>query len=157
LEVISRAAFDLHAVFKTVAESSVRLCGADRAFIFRFDSELLPMVVAFNSSPELEEFLLRHPMQPGRHSASGRAALEPSTVHIPHVQADPEFTYGSKDVETVRTVLAVPIVKGADLLGVMALNRLEVRPFSEQQIALVETFADQAAIAIDNVRLLEEL
>ena len=73
------------------------------------------------------------------------------------MQADPEFTYGAKDFEVVRTVLAVPILKGDDLLGVMIMNRLEVRPFSDQQIALVETFADQAAIAIENVRLLEEL
>ena len=157
LEVISRSAFDLHAVFKTVAESSVRLCGADRAFIFRFDGELLRMVVAFNSSPEFEEWIAQHPIRPGRHSGSARAALERSTIHIPDVQADPEFTYGAKDFEAVRTVLAVPILKGADLLGVMILNRLEVRPFSDQQIALVETFADQAAIAIENVRLLEEL
>jgi GAF domain-containing protein len=157
LEVISRSAFDLHAVFKTVAESSVRLCGADRAFIFRFDGELLRMVVAFNSSPEFEEWVTQHPIRPGRHSGSARAALERSTIHIPDVQADPEFTYGAKDFEAVRTVLAVPILKGADLLGVMILNRLEVSPFSDQQIALVEAFADQAAIAIENVRLLEEL
>jgi GAF domain-containing protein len=157
LDVISRSAFDLHAVFKTVAESSVRLCGADRAFIFRFDGELLRMVVAFNSSPEFEKWISEHPLRPGRHSASARAALERSTIHIPDVQADPEFTYGAKDFEAVRTVLAVPILKGADLLGVMILNRLEVRPFSDQQIALIETFADQAAIAIENVRLLEEL
>ena len=157
LDVISRSAFDLHAVFKTVAESSVRLCGADRAFIFRFDGELLRMVVAFNSSPEFEEWIAQHPIRPGRHSASARAALERSTIHIPDAQADPEFTYGAKDFEAVRTVLAVPILKGADLLGVMILNRLEVRPFSDQQIVLVETFADQAAIAIENVRLLEEL
>ena len=157
LDVISRSAFDLHAVFKTVAESSVRLCGADRAFIFRFDGELLRMVVAFNSSPEFEEWIAQHPIRPGRHSGAARAALERSTIHIPDVQADPEFTYGAKGFETVRTVLAVPILKGADLLGVMILNRLEVRPFSDQQIALVETFADQATIAIENVRLLEEL
>jgi class 3 adenylate cyclase len=157
LEVISRSAFDLHAVFKTVAESSVRLCGADRAFIFRFDGELLRMVVAFNSSPEFEEWIAQHPVRPGRYSASARAALERNTIHIPDVQADPEFTYGAKDFEAVRTVLAVPILKGVDLLGVMILNRLEVRPFSDQQIALIESFADQAAIAIENVRLLEEL
>jgi GAF domain-containing protein len=157
LDVISRSAFDLHAVFKTVAESSVRLCGADRAFIFRFDGELLRMAVAFNSSPEFEDWIARHPIRPGRHSGAARAALERNTIHIPDVQADSEFTYGAKGFEAIRTVLAVPILKGADLLGVMILNRLEVRPFSDQQIALVETFADQAAIAIENVRLLEEL
>jgi GAF domain-containing protein len=131
--------------------------GADRAFIFRFDGEILRMAVAFNASPEFEEWIAQHPVRPGRHSASARAALERRTVHIHDVQADPEFTYGARDFEAVRTVLAVPILKGADLLGVMILNRLEVRPFSDQQIVLVEIFADQAAIAIENVRLLDEL
>jgi GAF domain-containing protein len=157
LEVISRSAFDLQAVFETVAESSVRLCGADRAFIFRFDGEFLRMVVAHNSSKEFAEWVATHPIRPGRHSGSARAALERRTIHIPDVQVDPEFTYGAKDFEAVRTVLAVPILKGDNLLGVMIMNRLEVRPFSDQQIALVETFADQAAIAIENVRLLDEL
>ena len=157
LEVISRSAFDLHAVFKTVAESSVRLCGADRAFIFRFDGEMLRMAVAFNSSPEFEEWVAQHPIRPGRHSGSARAALERRTIHVPDVLADPEYTYEAKDVEPIRTILGVPILKGDELLGVMMIYHLEVRPFTDNQIALVETFADQAAIAIENVRLLEEL
>jgi GAF domain-containing protein len=157
LEVISRSAFDLHAVFKTVAESSVRLCGADRAFIYRFDGEMLRMAVAFNSSPEFEEWVAQHPIRPGRHSGSARAALERRTIHVPDVLADPEYTYGAKDVEPIRTILGVPILKGDELLGVMMIYHLEVRPFTDKQIALVETFADQAAIAIENVRLLEEL
>ena len=105
LEVISRSAFDLHAVFKTVAESSVRLCGADRAFIFRFDGEMLRMAVAFNSSPEFEEWVAQHPIRPGRQSGSARAALERRTIHIPDVLADPEYVYGAKEVEPIRTVL----------------------------------------------------
>jgi GAF domain-containing protein len=158
LEVISRSAFDLQAVFETVAGSSVRLCGADRAFIWRFDGELLRMVVALNASQALKEFIAQNPIRPGRNSAAGRAALERKTVHIPDVLADPEYTYGSKNVENYRTILAVPILKGDDLLGVMNIYHLEgVRPFTEKQIALIETFADQAAIAIDNVRLLDEL
>ena len=157
LEVISRSAFDLQAVFETVAESSVRLCGADRAFIFRFDGELLRMVVAYNSSPDFVEWVANHPIRPGRHSGSARAALERRTIHVPDVLADPEYTYGAKDVEPIRTILGVPILKGDDLLGVMMIYRLEVRPFTDRQIALVETFADQAAIAIENVRLLDEL
>jgi signal transduction histidine kinase/putative methionine-R-sulfoxide reductase with GAF domain len=158
LEVISRSAFDLQAVFETVVESSVRLCEADRAFIFRFDGELLRMTVAFNTvSREWKEYLAQHPTRPGRNSAAGRAALERRTVHIPDVQADHEYTFGAKNVEKVRTVLAVPILKGKDLLGVVVIYHLVVRPFTEKQIALVETFADQAAIAIDNVRLLDEL
>jgi signal transduction histidine kinase len=155
LEVISRSAFDLQAVFETVAESSVRLCGADRAFIFRFDGELLRMVVAYNSPPEFKEWVAQHPIRPGRHSGSARAALERRTIHIPDVRADPEYTYGAKDAEAIRTILGVPILKGDNLLGVMMIYRLEVKHFTDKQIALVETFADQAAIAIDNVRLFE--
>ena len=157
LKVISRSAFDLNAVFQTVAESSVRLCGADRAFIFRFDGELLRMAVAFNSSPEFTEWVAQHPIRPGQHSGSARAALERRTIHIPDVLSDPNYSYGAKDVETIRTVLGVPILKGDDLLGVMMIYHLEVRPFTDKQIALVETFADQAAIAIENVRLFEEV
>jgi class 3 adenylate cyclase len=157
LEVISRSAFDLQAVFETVAESSVRLCGADRAFIFRFDGEVLRMAVAYNSSAEFAEWVANHPIRPGRHSGSARAALERRTIHVPDVLADPEYTYGAKDVEPIRTILGVPILRGDDLLGVMMIYRLEVRPFTDKQIALVETFADQAAIAIENVRLLDEL
>jgi two-component system, NtrC family, sensor kinase len=155
LEVISRSAFDLQAVFETVAESSVRLCGADRAFIFRFDGELLRMVVAYNSPPDFSEWVAQHPIRPGRHSGSARAALERRTIHIPDVRTDPEYTYGAKDAEAIRTILGVPILKGDNLLGVMMIYRLEVRPFTDKQIALVETFADQAAIAIENVRLFE--
>jgi GAF domain-containing protein len=158
LQVISRAAFDLRPVFEAVAESSVRLCGADRAFIFRFDGELLRMAVAYNAPPEFKDWVARHPIRPGRHSGSARAALERRTIHIPDVRADPEYTYGAKDAEAIRTVLGVPILKGDDLLGVMMIYHLQgVRPFTNKQIALVETFADQAAIAIENVRLFREI
>ena len=155
LEVISRSAFDLRAVFETVAESSVRLCGADRAFIFQFDGELLRMAASYNATPEFAEWVNEHPIRPGTHSGSARAALERRTIHIPDVRVDPDYVYGAKDVETIRTVLGVPILKGDELLGVMMIYHLEVRPFTDKQIALVETFADQAAIAIENVRLFE--
>src|ERR1700720_3851840 len=100
----------------------------------------------------------RHPIRPGRHSGSARAALERRTIHIPDVRADPEYTYGAKDAEAIRTVLGVAILKGDDLLGVMMIYHLQgVGPFTDKQIALVETFADQAAIAIENVRLFHEI
>jgi GAF domain-containing protein/DNA-binding response OmpR family regulator len=155
LKVISRSAFDLRPVFETVAEAAVRLCEADKAFIFRFDGELLRSVVAYNASPELAEFIRQNPIRPGRDSGAGRAAFERRTVHIPDVLADPEYAYGSKGVDPIRTVLTVPMLKGDDLLGVILTYRLEVKPFTDKQIALVETFAGQAAIAIENVRLFD--
>ena len=156
LDVISRSALDLRVVFETVAESSVRLCAADRAFIMRFDGEMLRMAVAYNVSQEFKEFVVQNPFRPGRHSAAARVALERRTVHIPDVLADLEYKYGAKTFEAFRTVLGVPILKDENLLGVIIIYHVgEVRPFTDKQIALVETFADQAAIAIENVRLFE--
>ena len=157
LQVISRSAFDLQPVFDIVAESSVNLCEAERATIYSYDGELLRVVTALNAPPEFKEWVAQHPLRPGRHSGAARAALERRTIHIPDVQADPEYTFGAKDVEPIRTVLAVPILKGDDLLGVIIIYRFEVRPFTDKLIALVETFADQSAIAIENVRLFEEV
>jgi GAF domain-containing protein len=155
LEVISRSAFDLKVVFETVVESSARLCAADRALIHRFDGEVLRVAAAFNASDELEEWMKQNPIPLVRHSGAGRAALERRTIHVPDFMADPEFTLAAKYIETVRTIVWVPILKGDDLLGVLTLYHLQVRPFTDKQIALVETFADQAAIAIENVRLFE--
>jgi signal transduction histidine kinase len=115
------------------------------------------MAASFNAPLDFKEWVDRHPIRPGRHSGAARAALERETVHIPDIFADPEYTFGAKDLEIVRTILAVPILKGDDLLGVIMVYRLEMKPFTGQQIALVETFADQAAIAIENVRLLDAL
>ena len=157
LKVISRSAFDLQAVFETVVERSARLCGANRARanIYRFDGELLRVAATFNVPPKVREWLEQHPIRPGRHSGTARVALERRTIHVPDVLADPEYTYGVKAVEPFRSILGVPILKGEELLGVLLIYHLEVRPFTDKQIALVETFADQAAIAIENARLFE--
>jgi GAF domain-containing protein len=157
LEVISRSAFDLQPVFETIAESAVRLCEARLAFIYRFDGELLRMVADYKTPAEFKKWMADHPIRPGRDSATGRAALERRTIHIHDVQADPEYSFGAKDVEAFRTVLTVPMLKGDELLGVILAYRLEVKPFTDTQIALVETFADQAVIAIQNVRLFDEV
>ena len=157
LQVISRSAFDLNPVFETVAESSVKLCGSERALIFRFDGELLRVCAAFNAPHHLMEWLERNPVRPGRHSVAARAALERRTIHVRDVRADQEHTYGAKDVEPFRTVLGVPMLKGDDLRGVILVYHNEVRPFTEKQMALVETFADQAVIAIENVRLFDQV
>ena len=157
LKVISRSAFQLQPIFDALVEKAVKLCEAERAFLFRFDGELLRSAASYNVSPELREFVDRNPIAPGRYSISARAALEQRTVHVHDVQADPEFAYAVRDEDPIRTVLAVPMLKGDHLVGTITIYRLELKPFTDKQIALIETFADQAAIAIENVRLLNEL
>jgi two-component system, NtrC family, sensor kinase len=157
LKVISRTAFELQPIFDTLVENAVRLCEAERAFLFRFDGKLLRAGAAYNVSPELREFVDKNPIAPGRHSISARAALERRTVHVPDIQDDPEYAYAVRDERPIRTTLAVPMLKGDDLIGTITIYRLELKPFTEKQIALVETFADQAVIAIENVRLFNEI
>ena len=157
LKVIGRSTFDLQPVFETLAENAVRLCEAERSFIFRFDDQRLRVVATHNAPAEIIAFVERNPIAPGRGSASARAALERRTVHVHDAQTDPEYSYGLRQVEPFRTILTVPMLRADELLGVILSYRLEVRPFTDSQIALMETFADQAAIAIENARLLTAL
>ncbi|MGZ5262126.1 MAG: GAF domain-containing protein, partial [Burkholderiales bacterium] len=129
LKTISRTAFDLQRVFDTLVENAVRLCEAERAFLFRFDGECLRSVASCNVSPELRDFVDRNPIAPGRHSISARAALERRTVHVSDVQADPEYAYAVRDERPIRTTLAVPILKGDDLVGTITIYRLQLKPF----------------------------
>jgi GAF domain-containing protein len=156
LKVIGRSTFDLQPVFETLAQNALRLCEAEQSSIFRFDGQVLRLVAANNASPANRAFLEQHPIAPGRHSASARAALERRIVHIHDVESDPEYTYGVKQVEAIRTVLAIPMLRAGELLGVILIYRHVVRPFSDSHVALMETFADQAVIAIENVRLFNE-
>src|SRR5881296_16494 len=157
LKVISRTAFELQPIFDTLVENAVRLCEAERAFLFRFDGKLLRSVACYNVSPELREFVDKNPIAPGRHSISARAALERRTVHVPDIQVDPEYAYAVRDERPIRTTLSAPMLKGDELVGTITIYRLELKPFTDKQIALVETFADQAVIAIENVRLFNEI
>jgi GAF domain-containing protein/CheY-like chemotaxis protein/anti-sigma regulatory factor (Ser/Thr protein kinase) len=157
LKVIGRSTFDLQPVFETLAENAVRLCEAERAIVWRFGGQLLRAVVTHNASPELRTFLEGNPIAPGRGSATARAAVERHTVHVLDAQADAEYTYGSRQVDPIRSLLAIPMLRADELLGVITIYRHEIRPFTDSQIALMETFADQAAIAIENARLLSEL
>src|SRR5262249_32589427 len=143
LKVISRSTFYLTPVFKTVAENAAKLCAAERAVIFRFDGEVLRAAAWYNASAELSEFVLRHPIAPGRHSVSARAILERRTVQVADIQADPEFAYAVSDIDPIRTVLSVPMLKGDELVGAITIYRLEVKPFTEKQIAVLTIFADQ--------------
>jgi signal transduction histidine kinase/DNA-binding response OmpR family regulator len=117
---------------------------------------LRPFVI-LNATAALRAFAEANPIVPGRSSGAARAALERRTIHIPDALADPDYTFGAREVDPIRTVLAIPMLRAEELLGVIAIYRLEVRAFGDSQIALMETFADQAAIAIENARLLTEL
>ncbi len=107
----------------------------------------------------MRAFVERTPIAPGRHSGAARAAVERRTIHIHDVQADPEYTFPARQIDPVpiRTVLGIPMLRAGELMGVILIYRYEVRPFTDSQIAVLETFADQAAIAIENARLLTEL
>ena len=156
LKVMGRSTFNLQPVFDALAENAIKLCEADRAMIFRFDGSCLQVVAAYNISSELRAFHERNPIEPGRGSCVGRMALERRTIHIHDVRTDPEYTFGGQQVDPYRTLLAVPILRAGELLGAINIVRYEVLPFTESQIALMETFADQAVISIENTRLFEE-
>jgi GAF domain-containing protein/DNA-binding response OmpR family regulator len=157
LKVIGRSSFDLQPVFEALAENAVRLCEGKQAFIFRFDGQVLRVVATCNTSPELRAFFEQNPIVPGQGSVAGRSALERRTIQVDDVRTLPGYTWGARQVDPIRTVLTIPMLRGGELLGVMGVNRHEVRRFSESQVTLLETFADQAAIAIENARLLSEL
>ena len=159
LKVISRSTFDLQPVLETLVENASRLCGAGWCVIFRPDGDVYRSAARYGGTPEHREFLERNPtIGPGPGSAVGRAALERRVVHIHDVLADPEYTLSEHQrLGAFRTVLGVPMLREGTIVGLFFIARNEVRPFTDSQIELVRTFADQAAIAMENVRLLQEL
>jgi GAF domain-containing protein/CheY-like chemotaxis protein/sensor histidine kinase YesM len=158
LKVISRSAFDLQPVLETLIESATRLCGATRGHIFRFDGWLLRFAAAHGALPEFTDYLKHHPVRPGPGSTAGRAAAERRTIHVPDVLEEPGYAYGELvKQQDYRAVLAVPMLREGALLGVIVILKAQAEPFTTRQIELVTTFADQAVIAIENVRLFTEL
>jgi signal transduction histidine kinase len=158
LKVISRSAFDLQTVLQTLVESAARLCDADKATITRKQGDAFYRAEAYGFSPELIEYVKDIPIKPERGTAHGRALLEGTIVHIPDVLNDPDYTSAkAQELGNFRTVLAVPMLREGVPIGVLGLTRSDVRPFTDRQIELVTTFADQAAIAIENARLFREI
>jgi two-component system NtrC family sensor kinase len=158
LKVISRATFDLEPVLETLIENATRLCGADRGQVYKVDGEVLRYAIAYGVAPDVRDYLKQRPLPISSGSMAGRAALERRTVHSPDVLVEPWFHLPERqEVLGLRTVLAVPMLRGDALLGVFTIWKTKVEPFTERQIELVTTFADQAVIAIENVRLFKEL
>src|SRR5271166_359844 len=158
LKAISRSTFNLQAVLSMLVESAARLCDADRGVAYRRDGATYNIAAHYGSSREFQEFRASHPITPGRGTVVGRTAIEGKTIHIPDVLADPEYTsVESQKLGRYRAVLAVPLLRQGNPIGALTLTRSEPLPFSVNQIGLVETFADQAVIAIENVRLFDEV
>ena len=157
LKAISRSTFDLKTVLQTLVESAVRVCEADQATITRQIGGKFFRAEAYGFSSEFMDYVRDVPVEPERGTVHGRALLEGKIIHIPDVLADEDYTWAEPQrLGGFRTILGVPMLREGVPIGVLALTRSEVRPFTDKQIELVTTFADQAAIAIENVRLFEE-
>ncbi len=158
LKVISASTFDLQAVLDTVAQTARRLCRSDSSHVYLADADNNHrLVAAVSSDPDQVAFEREHPHRPGRDTMTGRVALAGTAVHIDDVRTDPEYDWPIAKQAGVRTLLGVPILKDVHVIGSIGLARREVRPFTEAEIVLVSTFAEQVAIAIENARLVETI
>ena len=159
LKVISRSTFDLQAVLNALVESAARLCDADSAAVHRPKGNAYPFVASYGYSPEYERYMRDHPISPDRHgSVLARVLSERKVVQVADAQADPDHTLSEqRRIGGYHTILGVPLLREGVPIGILILTRSNVRLFTERQIELVQTFADQAVIAIENVRLFESV
>jgi GAF domain-containing protein len=158
LKVISRSTFDLNSVLSTLVESAGRLCRADRVALRLARDGTYHNAASYGFPPEHIQYMKKHPVRADRTSIVGRVALEGKSIHIADIETDPELTLlHASAVEKSRTALGVPMLREGKPIGILMLTRINVEPFTDKQIELVTTFADQAVIAIENVRLFDEI
>jgi signal transduction histidine kinase len=158
LKVISRSAFDLKSVLTTLTESAKSLCGASLGMITLRDGDVMQLRAESGCTQAFVEFMDAHPIRAGRETITGRVFMDGKPVHVPDVQNDPEYNFGNAPaIGDYRSVLAVPLMRDGAVEGVLLLGRPAPGPFSQRQVDLVQTFADQAVIAIENVRLFEQV
>ena len=157
LNVISRSPSQIQPVLDTIVETAQRLCHSEHAFIFRLDGGRYHLAASKDSTAEHVRFLRENPIVPSRGAVTGRVAIERRTIHVADVLADPEYTLDKQGHRGFRTVLGVPLLRDDVAVGVIMLSHAVVQPFTDKQIELVTTFADQAVIAIENARLFDEV